>query len=117
MISGEGSYNDYTALGRVFCTRLITSERQLLDAGGVFVAHDLPRLVWGDVDILVSQLSFGRRRINGLWQLLALRETHRGRETVDRLGLLVPLPTSQEHQRFALLSWGIAYSDHALPVT
>jgi hypothetical protein len=85
---GKTHNNNATLLG-VCSTSLVASQRQLLDPRGVFIAHNLPRLVGRYVDILVAQFSLGRGRVYRLRELLALFQASGLLEAMDRLSLLV----------------------------
>lgn len=91
MTGDKGTNNDDAAFFGVRSPCVVACEGQLLDARGVLIAHDLPRLIRGDVDILLPELCLGGWRVYGLRKPLAARESPRLRQAVNCLRLLVPV--------------------------
>lgn len=82
--------NDDSPFLGVGSTGVVAGECQLLDTRSILVSDDFPSLVGRDVEVLVSELGFGGRGVNGPRKTLALGETGRLREVVDGLALRVP---------------------------
>ena len=96
--------NDDSPFLGVGSAGVVAGECQLLDTRGILVSDDFPSLVRRDVEVLVSELGFGGRGVNGPRKALALGETGRLREVVDGLTLGVPGTESAAGEAFQTMT-------------